>query len=414
MASIQPGSVYYFSEESFSSTEPHFSIVLNHSPTDDGMRLSVCPSSRPDSVKGRRKYQPIETLVEIRMGDYLDSTSDSIVDCNTIIEKTIGELAVKLSRNLRNASGAIPLIPRLLTAPLLTADLFSVQEGMRARAGMAPKITIEGARGVVYFMGGRMRNFSVTGAVLFVLLTCSPAMSADVGRGTYNWTGFYVGLNVGGAVNASSYTLSPAGSFLKPADSLHDPACNPLRSDSGDIQSGAFTGGGQVGYNYQSGRLVFGLETDFQYNGVDESRFVARALAPPLFGPFIHSVTQEVDFFGTFRGRLGFTPADRLMVFGTGGFAWGDISSRSSIAFSGGDHYLGSSSGIRTGWAAGAGAEYALSRCLTVKFEYLYIDLGSNSYTYGQQNPEFAGYTYTTQLDTAEHVMRLGINYRFH
>ncbi len=257
-----------------------------------------------------------------------------------------------------------------------------------------------------------MRNYIFAGMALLVFLTCTPAISADAG--TYNWTGFYGGLNMGGVKNDSKYTVSPSGDFLTPADALHDPALNPLRTDSGDLDSGAFTIGGQIGYNYQFGCFVFGLEMDFNYSDMDESRPVDRKLVSPLNGSFIYTVSQKIDYFGTFRGRLGFTPADRLLVFGTGGLAYGHVSSHSDILFtSGTDGYLGSSSGIRTGWAAGAGGEYALTKCLTIKLEYLYIDLGSKDYTYGQQFQQFAGFTYTTQLDTAEHVIRVGLNYKF-
>jgi outer membrane immunogenic protein len=240
-------------------------------------------------------------------------------------------------------------------------------------------------------------------------------MSAGAGSGTYDWTGFYAGLNAGGTLNDSKYTLKPTGTFLAPADALHDPANNPLRTDSGGLDSGAFTGGGQIGYNYQLGRFVFGIETDFDYNGPDESQYVNRPLAFPLNGSFIHTATQYIDYFGTLRGRLGFTPADQFMIFGTAGLAYADVSSQSNVLFtSGTDHYLGSSSQVQTGWAAGVGGEYALNKSLTVKVEYLYMNLGSKSYTYGQQIPAFAGYTYTTELDTAQNVIRVGINYRFH
>jgi outer membrane immunogenic protein len=261
-----------------------------------------------------------------------------------------------------------------------------------------------------------MKNCGFASVVLIVFLTCSPAMSAGVGSGTYNWTGFYAGLNVGGAINDSKYTLSPTGNFLTPDFS----ADNPLRTDSGDFNSGAFTGGGQIGYNYQYGCFVFGVETDFNYNGVDESQYVNRALpVPPFFGgQFVHTVTQNFDYFGTFRGRLGYTPVDRFMIYGTGGLAYGDVSSHTDALFTaGGDRYAGSSSGMQAGWAAGAGGEYALTRCLSVKVEYLFIDLGSKTYTYGNQTPNLpfstVGYTYSTQLDTAEHVIRLGLNYKF-
>jgi len=253
-----------------------------------------------------------------------------------------------------------------------------------------------------------MKNCVFAAVVLIAILTYSPAMSAGTGGGTYNWTGFYAGVNVGGAVNDSKYTLSPSGNFLG-QQFVGD---NPLRGDAGDFESGAFTGGGQIGYNYQYGCFIFGVETDFNYNGVDETQIVNRPLASPLLGQFVHTVSQSFDYFGTVRGRVGFTPFDRFMLYGTGGFAYGDVSSHSNLLFtSGGDQYLGSLSGMQTGWAAGGGGEYAICKCVTVKVEYLFVDLGSKSYTYGNQL--FPGFTYTTQLDTAEHVIRVGLNYKF-
>jgi hypothetical protein len=99
-ASIQPGSVYYFKEESFSSTEPHFFIVLNHSPAVDSNLLLVCSSSQHEKVKRRRRYLPTETLVEIGKEKYAGFTTDSIVDCNTLIKMEIGDLISKLSRGV--------------------------------------------------------------------------------------------------------------------------------------------------------------------------------------------------------------------------------------------------------------------------------------------------------------------------
>lgn len=234
---------------------------------------------------------------------------------------------------------------------------------------------------------------------LALLLVCGSAQAAP-----YDWTGFYVGLNAGVGINHSEYSLKPSGFFAGDPD-------NPLRSDFGDFDEAAFTGGAQVGYNYQSNNFVVGVETDFNYNGVDESHHVNRPLSAPLVGRFIHNVTQEVNWFGTLRARLG-VATDGWLIYGTGGLAYGHIDSRSGVLFtSAGDLYQGSQSTTRVGWTIGAGTEYAFSNNWSAKMEYLYVDLGDHSYTYGNQL--FPGYTYTTDLETREHVIRLGINYKF-
>ncbi len=253
-----------------------------------------------------------------------------------------------------------------------------------------------------------MAKFFVIASFLLFLPYGSAAV-ADVPGSSYNWTGFYAGLNMGGAVNDSKYTLSPSGNFL--TDPTVSPTENPLRTDRAGHGGGAFTGGGQLGYNYQSGSLVFGVETDFNYDGINDSDSVNRLLQSPLIGSFVHTVTQKVDCFGTVRGRLGYTPCNRLLVYGTGGFAYGDVSSISDALFTlAGDHYVGSSSGLQAGWTAGGGIEYAITRCWSVKVEYLLVELGK-TYTYGGQFNE--GYSYTTHLDTTKHIFRLGLNYKF-
>jgi outer membrane immunogenic protein len=256
-----------------------------------------------------------------------------------------------------------------------------------------------------------MRNSVFATALLVLTLGCGPAWAAGPAAAAYNWTGFYVGLNTGLAIDNSGYTLHPTGDFL--TNPLYIPD-NPLRTDSGNLSDVAFTIGGQLGYNYQAGRFVFGLETDFNYDGADDSSYVNRPLASPLLGNIAHTVTQQVDFFGTLRARFGFTPADRFLIYGTGGLAYGNVSSHSNVLFTNtGDNYIGSSSGMQAGWTLGAGGEYALTNNWSVKFEYLYIDLGSKSYTYPAQPSLGTSYTYTTDLDTTQHIVRVGLNYKF-
>lgn len=126
-STIKPGSVYYFVEDSFSSPEPHYFIVINRYPVPDNIVLLVCSSSQIEKVKRRRRFLPPETLVEIKESQYIGFTKDSIVDCNNVLPKTIEQLIQKLEQNelklkmeidiclvekLRNAVNASPLIDK--------------------------------------------------------------------------------------------------------------------------------------------------------------------------------------------------------------------------------------------------------------------------------------------------------------
>jgi|LQYC01.1.fsa_nt_gi Opacity protein and related surface antigens len=250
-----------------------------------------------------------------------------------------------------------------------------------------------------------MKKAGFVSIILALLLMCGSAHAGDGAGSTYNWTGFYAGINIGGAINDSTYKLSPSGLFS-------GSPTNSLRTDSGSFDDTAFTGGAQLGYNYQVCHFVFGLETDFNYNGVDESDSVNRALSSPLNGRLLHTVKQTIDYFGTFRARAGFTPFDRLLVYGTGGLAYGHVCSSSNVLFTlGGDNYVGSKSDIRTGWTAGGGSEYAVTNNWTLRIEYLFVDLGKQSYSY--TNQYYPGYDYKTDIENQQHVIRLGINYKF-
>ncbi|MGA7492177.1 MAG: outer membrane protein [Syntrophobacteraceae bacterium] len=252
-----------------------------------------------------------------------------------------------------------------------------------------------------------MRNSVLAAALLVLFLGCGSAWAADPAAAAYNWTGFYAGLNTGFAKDAGGYstTSSPSGVY-----------------DTGDFTDLAFIFGGQAGYNFQwctCPNIVYGIEADINYDGMGDSitqNFGLLAAGAPgsTFGT-TYTVTQEIDFFGTLRGRLGYTPADRLLLYVTGGLAYGEVSSSTSYSerFPGtvaagfpGFAFSGSSSDMLVGWCAGAGGEYAINNCWSVKLEYLYVDLGSMSYP-------IAGTPLTTNISTAQNVFRVGLNYKF-
>lgn len=101
-STIKQGSVYYYIDRSIRSPEPHYLIVVNKDPINDGVILLVCASSQVDKVKRMRKNLPLTTLVEISPEEYTSFSKPTIIDCNEIIERTIEELIDKLkTRDLK-------------------------------------------------------------------------------------------------------------------------------------------------------------------------------------------------------------------------------------------------------------------------------------------------------------------------
>ena len=213
-----------------------------------------------------------------------------------------------------------------------------------------------------------------------------PPVVEYVAPPVFTWTGFYIGLNAGAAIGNSRYDWQPFG------------------ASSG--QSGvAFAGGGQVGYNWQTGPLVLGLETDINYRGASNNS---------NGGFFNNNLNTGAGYFGTVRGRVGYA-IDRLLIYGTGGLAYGNVKFPGSAFGAGPAGALAltrfdSNSGAKLGWTAGAGAEYALTRNWSVKAEYLYVDLGRTSANYVDL---VTGTPVSLQARNRDHIVRAGVNYRF-
>ena len=138
-------------------------------------------------------------------------------------------------------------------------------------------------------------------------------------------------------------------------------------------------------------------------------------------GVIQHTVTQRVDWYGTLRGRAGYAVWDGMLPFLTGGFAYGQVSSSANVLFPpsccAGDNYSGQVHQVRPGWTVGAGLDYALPGNWVIRAEYLYIDLGTSTYTAPITNPAVVGgittASYQSAVSHAQHVIRLAMNYRF-
>jgi outer membrane immunogenic protein len=221
-------------------------------------------------------------------------------------------------------------------------------------------------------------------------------MKAPAYVAVYNWTGFYLGANLGGAWARETNT-----------DTFFNAAGAQVGINSSSATISGVIGGGQVGYNWQSGNLLLGLEADIDGSGQrGTNTFVL------LNGLGTDSVANTVRAFGTARARVGFA-ADRWLWYVTGGFAWQDISFNDSFTTPGGA-LTGISSGSTTrgGYSVGGGVETALWGNWTGRVEYLYLDTGTwTTTTAVPLGPGFT--TVTNSVRTQNNVVRAGLNFRF-
>jgi outer membrane immunogenic protein len=240
----------------------------------------------------------------------------------------------------------------------------------------------------------------------------------------WNWTGFYIGGNAGyswGRSNTDvSYFNSVTGAaIVPPPGSITNASFN---------MDGAIAGG-QAGYNWQTGSTVWGVEADLQWSG-EKGGAAYRCAATAVGGVCLPGLTflpagatgtniaigQSLEWFGTARLRGGFLVSPRVLLYATGGLAYGSIKTTAALAGFNANGVavaaVGSNSETRVGWTVGAGIEGMLTQNWTAKLEYLYMDLGNyNAGTFtlaplatinGQVNSNFR-----------DHILRAGINYKF-
>jgi opacity protein-like surface antigen len=214
----------------------------------------------------------------------------------------------------------------------------------------------------------------------------------------YSWTGGYFGGEIGYSFGNNDATFTFFPDFF---GTVGLPATTGLRSSG-------INGGAEWGYNYQIGKIVFGLESDISW--VDRRASVS-ANGVALFGiPFTTVTIEKLDWLGTSRVRLGVTPFDRLLIYATGGVAYSHVTAGTTVSFPL-ITYSGEQSRLQAGWTAGAGAEYAFTNTLSAKAEYLYYDLGGATVV-GLPNPFNPPFETHTHFDMTGHLVRVGLNYK--
>ena len=210
----------------------------------------------------------------------------------------------------------------------------------------------------------------------------------------YDWSGFYAGLHAGYAWGDRDIVTSGFPTDPDPTSFSYD--------------SDGWLLGGQVGFNAQVNQWVFGVEGDLAWSGVDGGFGVTTH--PPLLRGWGAGETHDMKWLGTLRGRLG-VAFDSFLLYGTGGLAFAKIDGTGLVTDDDGTLHAATDSNTHTGWTIGAGVEAGLTQNLSVKVEYLFVDLGSKNYHYAI--PTGAGGPVTVNADHQHHVIRGGLNWRF-
>jgi outer membrane immunogenic protein len=225
----------------------------------------------------------------------------------------------------------------------------------------------------------------------------------------YDWTGFYIGANVGYSWGRSSDTST-----------LNAGAGPALFTDINRSKMDGVVGGAQIGYNWQMQNWLWGVEGDFQGTGQRGIHSytcpsgVCTALVsvtPVLPGPALPvALTQQLDWFGTARVRGGFLVSPTVLLYATGGLAYGQVDSRSTLVGA------TTSNIIHPGWTVGAGVEGVIVGDWTAKLEYLYVDLGRVSDTFNSSLVALGGATLLLSSFNSritDNIVRVGFNYKF-
>jgi outer membrane immunogenic protein len=234
-------------------------------------------------------------------------------------------------------------------------------------------------------------------ATALVGLSSAPTLAADLAArpytkapalaAVYDWTGFYIGVNAGVGIGRDRFqhdwlnTGSPYSFYVSP--------------------QGGF-GGGQAGYNWQTGSvlgpIVFGVEADIQGAGLSDDRTNFNVVGINT------SYSQKLDWFGTVRGRIGIANGP-VLSYVTAGYAVGNVKTNAAQTV-GVVNSTFATDRTQSGWVVGSGVEAALGGNWTGKIEYLYLNLGNKT--------DASTLLATAPINTEirENIFRVGLNYR--
>ena len=229
-------------------------------------------------------------------------------------------------------------------------------------------------------------------------LLCAAAVLALAAPGAalagpaYNWSGAYVGGQAG--YGWSSTTSGPTTAFDDPEDAFVE--------DAFTYTGNGFIGGGEAGYNWQSGPLVVGVVGDISAANITGS--VSNST-------YNYTLSSTINWLSTARFNVG-APLGNLLVYGTGGIAFGNVSSTLNDNYPSDDTVITSNlSSNNVGWTVGAGIAAPVAHNWFVKAEYLYVDLGTQNYSLSEPDPGWAQINGSNH--TTANIFRASVDYKF-
>jgi outer membrane immunogenic protein len=231
-----------------------------------------------------------------------------------------------------------------------------------------------------------------------------------------NWTGFYIGGNIGGAFDTADLALDLGGLWDTSLPNTRDVA---TELGSRDLDAIGLIAGGFFGYNHQWNNWVLGLEAAVNYLDLSDSFNSGLQFVGGDGGNVVGlQQSYETHYLVTLAPRIGYA-WNRLLLYATGGVAFGEIRfSQQLVELDNGMQQVGSSDDIEVGWTVGTGAEYCLTQHWRARLEYRYTDLGcadfSTSATPFPPRPaDFSGFTGNHEACLTFHTVTVGLAYQF-
>jgi outer membrane immunogenic protein len=235
----------------------------------------------------------------------------------------------------------------------------------------------------------------------------------------YDWTGIYVGGNIGGGWQSTSFQDPSATTNLTLCCDLIGtlaPGAASSRANGASI-----LGGGQIGWNYQIGRLVVGSEFDFSGTSLSGTSIGTIPGAATSTYNVTETFGEHIDWLATTAAKLGIAK-DHWLLYGKGGVAWayesfslGESGLSNAFGATGPSSFQQTSSGIRVGWTVGTGVEWALYDNWSVKLEYDFIDFGSDPVNFtGVIHNGAVSNASTFNTNNSQYIseVKVGVNYK--
>ena len=252
-----------------------------------------------------------------------------------------------------------------------------------------------------------MKKLIIIGLSFIALSDAGSALAADVAVEpiypsygialpvAYNWTGFYIGINLGGHFAKDEIGTT---SFDFPGSGVIDTTSATSLAPNGILA------GMQIGYNWQVGRILLGIELDGDWLGGSASRTLS--FGPPLNPVDVMTNSSKTQFLTTVRPRVGVV-LDRWLIYATGGLAFETFITNDTFTFPRATDLTSvDKRTTRTGETIGGGVEYAVLDSWTLKLEYLYV-------TFGSFDTDILSEPITVHHHYVDNLVRLGLNYRF-